>query len=346
MLEDFFVVGDELEQKTFNTLTHSLNSWATHCEQAGLSATDTIPLNVVREAWLSAIDEPTLHQRFLSGRVNFCTLMPMRAIPFRIICLLGMNDGDYPRSQLTQSFDLMSLHGQYRPGDRLRRQDDQYLFLEALMSAREQLYISWIGRNIRDNSALPPSVLISQLRDTLEQAWQLSGNAPTLLSALTVEHPLQAFSKQYISHHRDPRLFTYAKEWFKEPKQLDENYPITTANNDKNLALSFEALAQFLRMPVKTFCTQTLKIGFDDETVVSEDNEPFAFNRLDSYGLSNDLLNAVKSASPANPTHHFLNSNAQRWPPKASFRLALLHKWPSMALSNPLNRHGGNIKQP
>ena len=106
--------------------------------------------------------------------------MPMRAIPFRLICLLGMNDGDYPRNQQAHSFDLMSHRGQYRPGDRSRRQDDQYLFLEAFLSARQQLYISWVGRSIRDNSERPPSVLISQLREMLAQGWQLR-NVHTLL---------------------------------------------------------------------------------------------------------------------------------------------------------------------
>ena len=264
-----------------------------------------LPLNVVREAWLSAVDEPTLHQRFLSGRVNFCTLMPMRAIPFRIICLLGMNDGDYPRSQPPQSFDLMAMPGQYRPGDRSRRQDDHYLFLEALMSAREQLYISWVGRNIRDNSVLPPSVLISQLRETLEQGWQLPGNVHALLSELTVEHHLQAFSTQYVTHQRDPRLFTYAKEWFSSAKPSDTPYPIALAENTIDLCLSLETLAQFLRAPVKTFCNQCLKLGFEDENITSEDNEPFAFDSLDSYVLSSDLLDAVKSANPENPSLFF-----------------------------------------
>ena len=217
LLDEFFLADNEPERKILETLSHALVTWGHNCEQAGLMPPDTLPLNVVREVWISAVDEPTLHQRFLSGRINFCTLMPMRAIPFRIICMLGMNDGDYPRSQQPQNFDLMSQRGQYRPGDRSRRQDDQYLFLEALMSAREQLYISWVGRNIRDNSSLPPSVLISQLRDSLEQGWRLANNSPSLLSALTVEYPLQAFSKQYVSHNRDHRLFTYAREWFDAP---------------------------------------------------------------------------------------------------------------------------------
>jgi len=85
--------------------------------------------------------------------------MPMRAIPFRVVCLLGMNDGDYPRQQTPADFDLMAQPGQALPGDRSRREDDRYLFLEALLSARDTLHVSWVGRSVRDNTVLPPSAV-------------------------------------------------------------------------------------------------------------------------------------------------------------------------------------------
>ncbi|WP_157092004.1 exodeoxyribonuclease V subunit gamma, partial [Proteus myxofaciens] len=72
---------------------------------------------------------------FLAGSLNFCTLMPMRSIPFKAVCLLGMNDGVYPRNIQPLGFDLMA--EQRRRGDRKRRDDDRYLFLEALSSAEK-----------------------------------------------------------------------------------------------------------------------------------------------------------------------------------------------------------------
>ncbi|PWG68486.1 hypothetical protein DF186_25050, partial [Enterococcus hirae] len=77
----------------------------------------------VKDVLLAGLDEGGLNQRFLAGKVNFATLMPMRAIPFRKVCLLGMNDGDYPRSRPPVDFDLMA--NDYRPGDRSRREDDR-----------------------------------------------------------------------------------------------------------------------------------------------------------------------------------------------------------------------------
>ncbi len=299
LLDDFFIINNEPERITMETLMRSLSTWTQHCELANLTANDAMPLNIVREAWLSGVDEPTLHQRFLSGRVNFCTLMPMRAIPFRIICLLGMNDGDYPRTHQPLSFDLMGQRVNYRPGDRSRRQDDQFLFLEALMSAREQLYISWVGRNIRDNSPLPPSVLIGQLRDALELGWILANKLP-LLPEITIEHPLQPFSKQYLSSNRRSGVFTYAREWFEDVPPLAAPNPITVRDDEKILSLSLESLVQFLKAPVKAFCNQSLNLGFDDETITSEDNEPFAIGALDSYLLNDGLLNGLMSANPNN----------------------------------------------
>ena len=309
LLEDFFNANNDRDQKTLETLNRCLTSWQQACEQGGFTDNDLLPLNVVREAWLSAVDEPNLQQRFLSGRVNFCTLMPMRAIPFRLICLLGMNDGDYPRNQYAHGFDLMSQRGQYRPGDRSRRQDDQYLFLEALLSARQQLYISWVGRSIRDNSERPPSVLVGQLRDFIQQSWCLAGNEK-LLDRLTVAHPLQPFSLEYVKNNRDRRLFTYAREWFETSVADTPSAAMTSPTEEKTYSLNLQALAGFLKAPVKTYSQQTLKFSFDSHDVTSEDNEPFAFDPLQSYIHSQELLDQLQHQMPANVETFFQQQQA------------------------------------
>jgi exodeoxyribonuclease V gamma subunit len=221
----------------------------------------------------------------------------MRAIPFRLICLLGMNDGDYPRTQYAHGFDLMNQRGQYRPGDRSRRQDDQYLFLEALLSARQQLYISWVGRSIRDNSERPPSVLIAQLRDFLQQSWCLSGNEK-LLDALTVAHPLQPFSLEYVSNNRDRRLFTYAREWFETTSVEYPSAELTPQTEEKTYSLNLQTLARFLKAPVKAYCQHTLKFSFDSDDVTSEDNEPFDFDPLQAHIHSHELLDGLRNQLP------------------------------------------------
>ncbi|HSC80869.1 MAG TPA: exodeoxyribonuclease V subunit gamma, partial [Chitinolyticbacter sp.] len=193
LLPLFFDASSDDDLALITQLQQLLDDWLALCEGARLTA--PLPLTVVREAWLSGLDAGGLSQRFLAGAVNCCTLMPMRAIPFKVVCLLGMNDGDYPRIQPPLDFDLMARD--YRPGDRSRRDDDRYLLLEALLSARDALYISWVGRSARDNSERAASVLVGQLRDHLASGWTHAAGHD-LLAALTTEHPLQPFSPRYF----------------------------------------------------------------------------------------------------------------------------------------------------
>ncbi|TBR43099.1 exodeoxyribonuclease V subunit gamma [Marinomonas agarivorans] len=181
--------------------------------------TDVIDIRVIKAVLVPYLQETQGSKRFLAGRVNFCTLMPMRSVPFKVVCLLGMNEGAYPRSLVPTGFDLMA--GEYRSGDRSRREDDKYLFLEALMSARENLYISYVGRTVKENSELNPSILVSELIDyvgqscTLARDKQLAPEASqkALLSHLITEHKLQPFHVNYYSQTSDKKYISYNSSW-------------------------------------------------------------------------------------------------------------------------------------
>ncbi|MGY2260307.1 exodeoxyribonuclease V subunit gamma [Pseudomonas sp. SDO55104_S430] len=284
----FFQATNEHDDFLLTQLEELREAWLENCESVGLQ--DELPLTVVREAWLAGLDQGRLSQRFLAGAVNFCTLMPMRAIPFKLVCLLGMNDGDYPRAQPPLDFDLMG--SDYRPGDRSRREDDRYLLLEALLSARDQLYISWVGRSIRDNSERPASVLIGQLRDHLASGWKSSDAEEDVLEALTQEHPLQPFSARYF--HEGDDLFSYANEW-----QVLHHAPSQTADNEilaphvQEEPLGIGQLQDFLRNPVRHFFSQRLKVFFEAAEVPLADEEPFVLDALQRYSLSDNLLKAA-----------------------------------------------------
>ncbi|MEN4827310.1 exodeoxyribonuclease V subunit gamma [Pseudomonas sp. P39-UII1] len=312
LLQVFFLAEDEHDEFLLMQLQELRDSWLEVCETVGLQ--DLLPLTVIREAWLSGLDQGKLSQRFLAGSVNFCTLMPMRAIPFRVVCLLGMNDGDYPRAQQPLDFDLMA--SDYRPGDRSRREDDRYLLLEALLSARDQLYISWVGRSIRDNSERPASVLIGQLRDHLSGGWRVAGGGEgpqageQLLHALTQEHPLQPFSPRYFQ--KGSGLFSYAHEWQLLHQQADEvNQPqpgLSSYNNDE--ALTLAQLQDFLRHPVRHFFSQRLKVYFEALEAPTPDEEPFVLDALQRYSASESLLGAAL-ADPEN-AEQALTAQARR----------------------------------
>ncbi|MEI6414468.1 MAG: exodeoxyribonuclease V subunit gamma [Pseudomonadota bacterium] len=299
LMADFFAADDDSDDAyTLSQLETLLQRWRGACDEARLS--EALPLAVVGEHWLSQLDDGGLAQRFFAGCVTFATLMPMRAIPFRHVCLLGMNDGEYPRARIPMDFDLMG--GDYRPGDRSRREDDRYLFLEALLSARECLHISWVGRSIHDNSPRPPSVLVGQLRDHLAAGWRLAGEegrsadqtGTALLNAITLNHPLQPFSPLYFPLDPDcSPFFTYAHEW-RAGEPPDQAGPADTRLPllPRETPLRVRDLGDFLKEPVKAFFRKRLKVTFEQEDPTSEDQEPFTLNGLERWHLQDEIIQA------------------------------------------------------
>ena len=300
LIEQCLLARDSRDALLLTRFVDVLLDWQSACRDAGLN--DPLPLAVVRDALLARFDESSLSQRFLAGRVNFCTLMPMRAIPFRVVCLLGMNDGDYPRQRPPMDFDLMAHH--YRPGDRSRREDDRYLFLEALLSAREQLYISYIGHDEKDNSPRTPSVLVGQLCDHIAGGWCREGDSGPdaggrLLDGLTTSHPLQPFSPAYFQSN-DPDaqrpLFTYAREWRQVHEAPEERGREALAPLALEEPVALETLARFFRQPAETFFGQRLRVQFRRETIAGEDHEPFRLDALAEHRLKAELVEAALAA--------------------------------------------------
>lgn len=297
LLSDFFADSGPTDSWALGQLELQLERLHDIWQDAGLSD-EPLPLDVVRQELLAGLDEPNLTQKFLAGSINFATLMPMRAIPFRQLWLLGMNDKDYPRSTSASDFDLMA--NDYRPGDRSRREDDRYLFLEALLSARDRLVISWVGHDIRDNTEKPPSVLVSQLRDHIAAGWKLAGAAPdakpeALLDALTTAHPLQAFSRSYFEQARDPRLFTYAHEWrpLHNPPTSETSDSAVPLDWQPEAPLTLTALTRFLRNPVAFFYSMRLGIQWQRDNEETLDTESFHADGLHSWQLRDNLIERV-----------------------------------------------------
>ncbi|MEH3085786.1 MAG: exodeoxyribonuclease V subunit gamma [Xylophilus ampelinus] len=308
LMADFFDPGEGADGLTLRRLDDALQQWQDACAAARLA--EALPLSVVRDQWLARIDQPALSQPFFAGAVTFATLMPMRAIPFRRVCLLGMNDGDFPRPQVPADFDLMG--HDYRPGDRSRREDDRYLFLEALLSAREHLHIGWVGRSVHDNGERPPSVLVAQLRDHLAAGWRLQ-DAPTegpgavaagrdLLAALTVAHRLQPFSRDYF--RAGGPLFSYAREW-RDGLAAPDPDPSAAAGPgaaqrldavEADEPLTLRRLSDFLKDPVRAFFLHRLGVAFENADPAAQDHEPFAIDALENWRLQDELVQAQKAA--------------------------------------------------
>jgi exodeoxyribonuclease V gamma subunit len=299
LLSDFLDTNAPDDAALVIKLHDSLHTWLQACAVAQLD--EALPLGVVRDHWLAQVDQPQLAQRFMAGQLTFATLMPMRAIPFRMVCLLGMADGEFPRARPPLDFDLMAR--ELRPGDRSRREDDRYLFLEALLSARERLHISWVGKSIQDNTDRPACVLVNQLRDHLTSGWRLANSTDpaALVRSLTIEHKLQAFSPDYFGTSPDTHaLFTYAREW-ERSTPLPVTHATTQAFTPLSMPvldqpISLSQLAEFLKHPVKTFYRERLRIALDIDDVTSQDQEPFALDALNQWVLQEALIQVRQDA--------------------------------------------------
>lgn len=309
LLANLVLPTEDSDKQAVSSLHSALQVWQRACDDA--SFIDSVPLAVTRSAWLEALDRPTLNRRFRAGGVTFCSLMPMRVIPFDVVCLLGMNEGDYPRKSMRSDFDLMNIKGQARPGDRSRREDDRQLLLEALLSARQTLYVSWSGKSVRDNSDQPPSVLVAQLRDYLVACW-----GKDCVEERTTDHPLQPFSRQYFQS--ETGLMTYASEWraaHEDDLQNDESHGVSRIGpqdssgeaHDPHPTLTIQNLSTFLRNPVKAFFRQRLSVVFDEEDIEDFDDEPFSVHGLDRYFFIKELLSSRPAELAAHEVDRFVD---------------------------------------
>lgn len=299
LMDRLFLATDDSDELLLNRLRNQLEEWVNATSAAQFNA--PVPLTVVVESWLSRVDEHQLNQRFLAGSVNFATLMPMRAIPFKGVFLLGMNDGEYPRQRKPFDFDLMA--NDSRPGDRSRREDDRYLFLEALLSARRWLYVSWCGRSIKDNTDKPPSVLVSQLRDHLHQ---LGAEVPLQC------HYLQPFNPAYFTRSASGEgFFTYAREWH---SLHSESYIVPTASTALDDWLpegpvNIRKLYHFYSEPARWLMNLRFQCYLPDARVENNDEELFTLDGLTRWQLIDALNSPLLSAAGSDAT----DTDWQQW---------------------------------
>ena len=253
---------------------------------------EPLRLEVMRHWLEDELAESRSEAPFLGGGITCCNLLPMRSIPFRVVCLLGMNDGDYPRSQRPLGFDLMV--SERRAGDRSRRDDDRYLLLETLLSAREVFYVSWVGRSLRDDQARPPSVLVSELLDYLgDEARER-----------VVQHPLQPFSPRYFDG-RDPRLFSYdadhlaAAELVARPPSVEEEPRFRLRGAAPLEEVELEEFCRFFRSPAAWFFRHRAETRWVNPRERVEDRVEAVPGPLAAYAIRNEFLRLGEGAEEA-----------------------------------------------
>lgn len=255
-LEDWQQLLDQVIQEFLATPDSAADALATRIQSWFEIAAGTVPILHLADLRaglhkLLATDAPG--GRFPSTGVNFCRMVPMRSVPFAVVCLLGLDFDAYPRTFCPPSFDLSARKP--RRGDRRQGDDDRHLFLEALLSARRCLYLSYAGHDARDDSERPPSVVVSELLANVGEHYGVAEDANGMPGgALIRHHPLQAFSKQYFDGST-PELYSYSTAALETCCSVSANLRLSSAFTSVH-ALADEALGQALSFAdLESFCT-------------------------------------------------------------------------------------------
>lgn len=262
---------------------------------------DSIPFEVIRQFLSDHLNRTSYGTGFLGGGVTFCAMLPMRSIPAKIICLLGMQHDSFPQDLREPGFNLIATEP--RAGDRSKRDDDKYLFLEALLSARTLFYISYVGRDIQDNSPKPPSVLVNELLDYVGEDLGVGEDK------LVIEHPLQAYSSSYFDSSH-PELFSYSEENREASRQLHArenvspffNEPLPEPPADWRFC-ELDQICRFFAHPVRTIMERRLGIRFWEASTVVSDIETFNLTPLDRFKVSQDMYAGHRDGR--DPADHF-----------------------------------------
>lgn len=255
---------------------------------------EKISYQVFIHNFLPTLNDARRSHAFASGGITFCSLIPMRSIPFRVVALLGMNFNKFPRKDRRAAFDLMQI--EKRRGDRNVKENDKNLFLETLLSAKDYLYISYIGQSLKDKSDFPPSILVDELLDFISAQTE---NSEEVKKKLIQKHPLHGFSKKYNSG--DEKLYSYLLSTaLNEHKWLKASSEIVDWDFEE---IELNQLVNFYKDNLKTYYNKVLNVYFNQEDLSLQETELFSLDNLQQWGLKSLLLTTENSLSETVDRH-------------------------------------------
>ena len=258
------------------------------------SADASTPLTLaeVRALLAERLQGRPTRANFRTGHLTFCTLMPMRSVPHRVVCLLGLDDGLFPRKAPRDGDDLTL--AEPHVGDRDSRTEDRQLLLDALLAAGDRLIVTYTGNDERTNARKPPAVPVGELLDVVERT------APGARERVEVRHPLQPF---------DPDNFDASAPWSFDPVALEGARalngdrvappaflpaPLPAPSGD---VVELDLVVRFVQEPARTFLHRRLGIwvgDFDDDPA---DALPVELDGLARWGLGQRMLDAQLEGS-------------------------------------------------
>ncbi|MHB1535421.1 MAG: exodeoxyribonuclease V subunit gamma [Acidimicrobiales bacterium] len=233
---------------------------------------------------------------FRTGHLTMCTLVPMRSVPHRVVCLLGLDDGAFPRRTVPDGDDLLAADPWV--GDRDPRREDRQLLLDALLASGETLIISYSGRDERTNASRPPAVPVGELLDVVDRTVRVvAGQAR---DRVVVEHPLQPFDERnFIAGRLCPgRPWSFDRGALEGARAARERGPLVGAGLGGPLPpvrpdpLGIEDLVRFVEHPVRAFLRQRLGVTVRGEQLEPGDAVPIELDPLEKWQVGDRLLGA------------------------------------------------------
>lgn len=278
LIQHFLQEPEEEGDEDINTIHDQLEQLSI----AGGFMQEEVPYEVFLRSFTPGLQQASRTEMFSRGGITFCSLIPMRSIPFKIVAILGLNHDAFPRRDKKVSFDLMLVKPER--GDRNVRDNDRHLFLETILSAKERLYLSYIGRNAKNNTALPPSAMIDELLDYCRNG--LGDETEDLEDLLVSVHPLHGFSNKYAPHN--DRWYSYLNASSGKMLQLIQSEEKSAIEPPDTLTV--EQMIRMFKAPFKTYYSTVLGLRFDAPEDLLQEVEVFSLDRLQQWSVKNELL--------------------------------------------------------
>jgi exodeoxyribonuclease V gamma subunit len=230
---------------------------------------------------------------FRTGTLTVCTMVPMRSVPHRVVCLVGLDDGVFPRLGVVDGDDALARNPM--TGERDIRSEDRQLLLDAIGAATEHLVITYTGANEHSGQPRPPAVPLAELLDTLDVT-----TPEKVRDRIVVEHPLQPFDVRNVERGAlvpgtpftfDPTVLRAARvalgERTDRPKFFAEPLPPPPPYD-----VVLEDLVTFFKDPVKGFF-RALEYTLPWDVDGVEDAMPVDINALEEWTVGDRMLNDV-----------------------------------------------------
>jgi exodeoxyribonuclease V gamma subunit len=278
---------DDTELEAFNQLNLRIAALQEFAEQAGFK--QALELQVVH-SYLADEGEQRMSQAWLSGRITVCKMVPMRLIPFKVICLLGMDEAAFPRQEASAAINRINgAQAERQLGDRSNRSDDRFLFLQLLCSCQSNLLLFYHGRNPHNQSESQPSVLIKELIDCLSAYYP---DPESTAGKWLIQHPIHVFEAS-----RDARAVSLLN--VNPAERVASELPLfapLAADAAPGIApegapaISLDDLIRFWQKPMESLA-KTRRIRLPEHEILLDEHEPYGRAAgLDKYQLIQQLV--------------------------------------------------------